>query len=86
MDLSEPQLHSFIIKIWLESAQGSDQTVLRAQIRHVPGGEARYLKNLDEIADFIRPYLNLSDVEPRSVSKWIKRLKLRCHGYRRIAR
>jgi hypothetical protein len=80
MDLSEPQLHSFIIKIWPESAQGSDPTVLRAQIKHVPGGEARYIKNLDEIADFIRPYLNLNEVESRRVSKWIKRLKLRCQG------
>jgi hypothetical protein len=64
MDLSESQLHSFIIKLWLENPnEKTNGTAWRAQIKHVPGGEHRYVKSFEEIADFIEPYLKAAGVE-----------------------
>ena len=65
MDLSESQPHSFIIKLWLEEASvEAGQTAWRGQIKHVPGGEQRHIKNFDEITDFIKPYLKSKSAEP----------------------
>ena len=58
VDLFESSTHSFIIKIWLEeSAEEAGQARWRGHITHVPSGERRYLKNLDDIVAFIAPYL-----------------------------
>lgn len=61
MDL-ESGVHSFVIKIWLEeSAQGPEATVQRrvwrGRISHVGTSERVFVKNMDEIAAFIRRYL-----------------------------
>jgi len=80
MNLSEAQLHSFIIKIWVEDAAGKDdRDGWSGQIRHVPGGDHRYIKNFDELTAFIRPYLTAKKPQhsPRGVSKWIKRLGIK---------
>lgn len=54
----ESSIYSFIVKIWLEeSAEGTEQAAWRGHITHVPSGERRYLRDLDEIAAFIVPYL-----------------------------
>jgi len=85
MDLSEAQLHSFIIKLWLEDAAGKgNRSAWSGQIRHVPGGEHRYIKNFDEMTEFMRPYLTSGNTEhgSRGMSKWIKRLGLK--GQRRL--
>jgi hypothetical protein len=58
MDISESKVHSFIVKIWLED--GSDKAekpLWRGHITHVPSGERRYLKRLNDIRDFIERYL-----------------------------
>ena len=55
MDLPEAEVHSFIVKLWLESEGRSVEW--HGHITHVPGGERRYLRELDDIADFIEPYL-----------------------------
>jgi len=53
---SAPQ--SFIIKFWLEEAtEGERRAVWRGHITHVPSGERRYVRSLDDILDFISPYL-----------------------------
>ena len=79
--MSESQLHSFIIKLWLEEASDEgDRTAWRGQIKHVPGGEHMYVKTFEEIADFMSPYLKSTGIEfgPRvRVWRWIQRMRLR---------
>lgn len=81
MDLSESQLHSFIIKFWLEDAlENTKPTAWRAKITHVPGGEHRYIKSFDEMADFITAHLGWTAVEthqPGLMRRLITRLKRR---------
>src|SRR5947199_1874628 len=56
--LSEPSVHSFIIKLRLEKAGGeSGPTTWHGYITHVPSGRQSYLRDLDGIAAFITPYL-----------------------------
>ncbi|HYP51954.1 MAG TPA: hypothetical protein VEQ42_00350, partial [Pyrinomonadaceae bacterium] len=58
METSDPSVHSFIVKIWVEEGARADATAAwRGHITHVPGGERRYLTHLDDIVDFITPYL-----------------------------
>jgi hypothetical protein len=58
MEQAESVTHSFIVKIWLEEARvDNHEATWRGHITHVPGGERRYLQNLDEIDRFIEPYL-----------------------------
>ena len=69
MSLLEDHTHSFIVKVWLEetSAEGGRAT-WRGHITHVPSGERRYLKDLDDITSFIAPYLEKMGVELESGS------------------
>ncbi len=58
MDLPDFYTHSFIVRISLdEAAKGAKQAVWHGHIVHVPSGERRYIKELDEIRVFIMPYL-----------------------------
>lgn len=58
MAFYEVNIHSFIIKIWLEeTVEEAGRAIWRGHITHVPSGERRYLKDLDDIAVFITPYL-----------------------------
>jgi hypothetical protein len=81
MDLRESQLHSFVIKLWLEDAlENTTRTAWRAKITHVPGGEHRYIKSFDEMADFITVHLKWPGDETPSqgpVRRLIKRLNRR---------
>jgi hypothetical protein len=64
MDLFESYTHSFIIKIWLEEInEEAAEAKWRGHITHVPSGERRYLKDLDEIRGFIVPYLEVMGVK-----------------------
>jgi hypothetical protein len=53
----ESTTHSFIIRIWLEEPGEAGGAKWRGHITHVPSGERRYLKNVDDAVDFILPYL-----------------------------
>ena len=54
----ESNIYSFIIKIWLEEvAEEAGQAIWRGHITHVPSGERRYIRHLDDIRVFILPYL-----------------------------
>jgi hypothetical protein len=65
LDCPEGYTHSFIVKIWLEeTAEEAGRATWRGHITHVPSGERRYLKKLDEITAFIRPYLQEMGVRP----------------------
>jgi hypothetical protein len=64
MDSLEPDAHSFIVKVWVEErAQEGGRGTWRGHITHVPSGERRYLKNLDEIGNFIAPHLERMGVK-----------------------
>jgi len=78
MDLGESQLHSFIIKLWVEEpVAAAQQTAWRGKITHVPGGEHRYIKSFDEIADFMTAHANWIGVEKRRQGRlrsWLRRI------------
>lgn len=64
MDEIESAAQSFIVRVWVEErAEQGDRGTWRGQITQVPGGERHYLKNLDEIEDFISPYLEAMGVK-----------------------
>lgn len=77
-DSLESTSQSFIVKIWIEDrAEETDLGVWYGHITHVPSGKRHYLKNLDEIRDFITPHLEEMGVKLEmrwSVSRWLKRL------------
>jgi hypothetical protein len=61
--LSESDVHSFIVKLWIEEASERKGTAnWRGYITHVPGGERHSLKDLSEITAFIMPYLEAMGV------------------------
>ena len=76
MDLLESTAHSFIVKLWLEEAEGeSDQLTWRGYITHVPSGSRRYLKTLSEIPDFITQFITAAPEHvglKSRVSNWLK--------------
>src|ERR1051326_8271374 len=54
MDELEPISQSFIIKVWVEEhSDAGGSGTWRGHITDVLSGERRYVKNLDEIGDFI---------------------------------
>lgn len=60
MDSSETDIHSFILKLWLEESQeGKEKKRLRGHITHVASGERHYLQNLDDVRDFVSRFLGL---------------------------
>ena len=64
MDFSEFQAHSFIVKVWAEEwSKEMDRVLWRGHITHVPSGERRYLKDLEDIITFIAAYLEAMDTE-----------------------
>jgi hypothetical protein len=80
MDSFEATTHPFIVKIWLEeTAEEAGQATWRGHITHVPSGERRYLKSLDEIAAFVAPYLEEMGVGLDTggrIRRWLKRCSL----------
>ncbi len=75
MDLFEANTHSFIIKIWREEMSlGAGRAAWRG-----PGGERRYLKNLDDISTFITPYIEEMGVKLAlrwRLRQWLNRREL----------
>ena len=54
----EDNTHAFVVRVWLEPREIEDAPPeWRGVIEHVPTGERRYLKNLDDIRRFIVSYL-----------------------------
>lgn len=77
-DSLESTSQSFIVKVWIEDrAEETDLGVWHGHITHVPSGKRQYLKNLDEIRDFIAPYLEEMGVKlgmPWRMRRWLKHL------------
>jgi len=80
MDLLESNTHSFIVKIWLEeTVEEAGQATWRGHITHVPNGDRHYLKDLDDISNFVVPYLDRMGVKLDMrwrVRQWLNRWKL----------
>ena len=77
MDLPESEAVSFIVKIQLERAgHESGSTIWHGYITHVPSGERRYLKDLNDIIAFIVPYLKQLGVNFSRF--WPLRMSLYC--------
>lgn len=79
MDLLKSSTHSFIIKIWLEERPTEGRgTSWHGHITHVPDGQRRYLKDLNEITVFIKPFLEetTAGVSLRvCLKRWLGKLK-----------
>jgi hypothetical protein len=57
-ELSEVNLQSFIVKIWVEEKrEGEEAPPWRGSITHVVTGERRYIKSLNEITRYFKMYL-----------------------------
>ena len=78
MDETESEAQSFIVRVWVEErAEEAGRGIWRGHITHVPSHERRYLKKLDEIGDFIAPYLESMGVKLGvrwRMRRWLKRL------------
>ncbi len=78
MDPLEPDAQSFIVRVWVEErAEEGGRGLWRGHITHVSSSRRRYLKNLDEIGDFIEPYLEEMGIKPTirwRMRRWMKRL------------
>ena len=58
MGIPETAIHSFVIRLWLEEiAEETGEPWWRGHITHVPGNQRQYIEDLDEIKQFIVPYL-----------------------------
>ena len=81
MDIPESKVHSFVVKLWLEETGDEPAGVgWHGYITHVPGGERRYLKNPNDVSDFIALYLKEMGVELETegrIKRCLRRLNLR---------
>jgi hypothetical protein len=63
----EANIQSFIVKVWIEeAADRAGEITWRGQVTHVPGGERRGFQDLDDLAAFVRGYLEKMGVETNS--------------------
>jgi hypothetical protein len=72
--MPESKVHSFIVKLWFEDeTQRKGMGGWHGHITHVPSGERRYLKELEDIVAFIRPYIGELDRTVTSkIRRWLK--------------
>ncbi len=78
----EPQetpAYSFILKVWIEEPNRQGGHVRwRGLITHVPSGVRRYVTHLDQVSDFIEPYLTEMGIVPgpsRRLRTWFDRMR-----------
>jgi hypothetical protein len=58
MNLPEHTTNSFVVRIWLEeTAEEANTPSWRGHVTHIPSNVRRYIENVDDIANFIVPYL-----------------------------
>lgn len=51
-------IHSFIVRLWPEkTVYGDGLAVWRGHITHIPGGERRFITEIDDIPEFIQSHL-----------------------------
>ena len=80
MDI-ESGTQSFVIKVWLEdTGEETARATWRGHITHVPSGERRYLKNLEEVTAFIAAHLETMTTKTQAhgwSERWIERFRAR---------
>lgn len=78
MDEIESEAQSFIVKIWVEErAEEGGRGIWRGHITDVSTGRRRYLKNLNEIGDFLAPYIESMGMKLGMrwrLRRWLRRL------------
>lgn len=76
---SETTDHRFILSVWLEEpAEGIHPAKWRGHITHVPSGKRLYIEDLDQIREFVTPYLSDMGVTfgmHDRLRRWCRRLK-----------
>lgn len=80
MDIPESNVHSFVIKLWLEATGDPAKVDWHGYITHVPGGERRYLKKPSDVSDFIGTYLEEMGARPRgrfSLRRYLRKLNFK---------
>lgn len=61
----QPNTHSFIIKVWLDEPNAANGRICwRGRITHVPSGNVHHFVHVNDIADFIMPYVQQLGVSP----------------------
>ncbi len=64
MNVLETDSHSFIVRIWIEeTAEEAGRVTWRGHITHVPSRKRQYLHKLEQLIQFITPYLDDLGVE-----------------------
>lgn len=59
---SDTEIHSFILKIWVEPDQQSTQPArVHGYITHVPTGERRYIQHLKDLDLILHEFLPLPE-------------------------
>jgi hypothetical protein len=73
----EPNKQVFILRFWCETREIEGASLeWRGVIEHLPSGQRRYFRDLDEIANFISPYLQEIGYRPGCywrLTQWLKR-------------
>lgn len=73
----EPNRHVFILRIWREPREiKGAELEWRGVIEHVPTGERRYFNELNDVVDFLRPYLLQMGHKPDvywRLRQWLRR-------------
>ncbi len=56
--LLEDNAAAFIVRVWLEHREVEDAPITwRGSIEHAASGKVKYLTNLNDLAQYIRPFL-----------------------------
>ena len=75
----ESTSHTFVIRIWSEDqAEGLEQSKWHGRITHMPSGVNNQFGTLNEISEFISPYLESQGVRPtirERVTRWAQQLR-----------
>src|SRR5262245_52889643 len=86
MESGELPRISFVLRIWSEGVlEPGAVAVWRGQIVEVTSGARRTVQNIDEIWDFVVPYLEAMGVAPGGLSRcrrWLNGLVSRVRAYR----
>ncbi|MDT5267884.1 MAG: hypothetical protein QOH49_70 [Acidobacteriota bacterium] len=76
LDVHGSNIHSFIIKLWVEpAAEKSTSVSWRGNITHVPDGRRQYLRELEDITAFIEPYIKEMNIAVRrrvALVRWLR--------------
>jgi hypothetical protein len=83
-DPLQRMINSFIVKIWLTNPEGRDSDEWRGHITHVSTQERRYFQSLEDIMEFIKPFLERMGVRVASGSRlkrWLRRKPMMHRGF-----